>query len=241
LSKFRTLWRMPACLVFATCLAGTQAVVSADTFEYPESALSPSWSLESLWQLPLLSWFAPSIPVAALEIPEGPPPPPCLVEPLSEVTDPEAQDFEAAVGTFGTVNTAGLTRGTARALNRFEKIVLSAGGRMLLTSAYRPAAYQAHLQELWDKWMIELRFETDEACAPLRATVGDEFLRHGLLESQRPATVSDHTRGLSFDAAVILPSGARLRRRRVGIDSLARMAGVRRPAILADPVHFRLM
>jgi D-alanyl-D-alanine dipeptidase len=170
-----------------------------------------------------------------------PPPPPCLVDPLSDVSDPEAVEFEAAVGTSGVINTAGLTSVTARALTRFEQIVLSAGGRVELKSAYRPAAYQAHLQEVWDKWMFELRYNADGACAPLQAYVADEFVRHQLLDTQRPVTSSDHTRGLSFDAAVILPAGARFRRRRVGIDSLARMAGVRRPAIAADPVHFRIM
>jgi hypothetical protein len=70
--------------------------------------------------------------------------------------------------------------------------------------------------------------------------VEHEFITHQLLESQRPATSSDHTRGISFDASVLLPARARLNRRRVTIDRLARMAGIRRPALRSDPVHFRL-
>ena len=89
--------------------------------------------------------------------------------------------FEAAVGTDGVVNIEGLTPGAARALNRFEQLVVSAGGRVVVKSAYRPATYQAHLQELWDKWMLELRHNFTEECAPLRAIVWDEFSRHDLL------------------------------------------------------------
>jgi D-alanyl-D-alanine dipeptidase len=163
------------------------------------------------------------------------------VAPLSDVLDPEALEFEAAAGTQAVVNIDGLTPATARALTRFERMVLLAGGRIEVKSAYRPASYQAHLQELWDKWMLELRDNPDPVCAELRAQVGDEFTRHELLETQRPATFSDHTAGLSFDAAVVLPRRARYGRRKVNVDSLARMSGVRRPVIAADPVHFRLM
>jgi len=233
LPHFRHLWRVPACLLLATCFAGSQTPLSAEIYE-------PSL-LDRLWTLPILSLFAPVVPEPISFELTAPAPPPCLVEPLNDVTDSEALEFEAAVGTAGVVNLEGLTVSTARALSRFEQLVVSAGGRMIVKSAYRPAAYQAHLQELWDKWMLELRFNNDEACAPLRVMVWDEFSRHELLESQRPVSFSDHTRGMSFDAAVFLPRGARLGKRRVGIDRIARMAGVRRPAIAADPVHFRII
>jgi hypothetical protein len=61
------------------------------------------------------------------------------------------------------------------------------------------------------------------------------------MESQRPVSYSDHTRGVGFDATVIMPAGARLKRRRVSVDLLALLVGVRRPDILHDPVHFRLV
>ena len=221
------------CLVFAACFAGAHSPLSAQTFE-------PTF-FDRFWALPILSLFAPALPEPLEFETPAPAPPPCLVEPLAEVTDAEAVEFEAAVGTEAVVNTEGLTVGASRALNRFEQLVVSAGGRVVVKSAYRPATYQAHLQELWDKWMVELRYNFAEECAPLRAIVWDEFSRHDLLESQRPASSSDHTRGLSFDAAVYLPRGARLGRRRVGIDSLARIARLRRPAIASDPVHFKLI
>ena len=49
-------------------------------------------------------------------------------------------------------------------------------------------------------------------------------------------TDSDHTRGMAFDAAVMIP---RLKRRRV--DYPARLAGLMRPDFRRDPVHFKLV
>jgi hypothetical protein len=161
----------------------------------------------------------------------------CLVEPLSAIEDTKALTFEESVGTSAIVNLDGLTPTTASALSRFERIVNSAGGTLALTSAFRPSGYQEHLQEVWDKWMGELRHNSDDECQSLKADVRDEFERHQLLESQRPATFSDHTLGIGIDAAVILPK----RRRRSGIDRLARKAGFLRPDARRDPVHFRLI
>jgi len=62
-----------------------------------------------------------------------------------------------------------------------------------------------------------------------------------LLTSQRPVTFSDHTRGTGFDAAITFPALRRFRGRSFNIDRLARLAGVRRPDILHDPVHFRVI
>ncbi len=144
------------------------------------------------------------------------------------------------MGTPGVIDTGGLTPATARALTRLQIAVTSAGGKLDLKSAYRPPAYQEHLQAVWDKWMVELRRHLEKGCQALRAEVREEFERHHLLERQRPASYSDHTRGVGFDAAVIMPARARLKRRRVSLDRLALMAGVRRPDIRHDPVHFRL-
>ena len=86
---------------------------------------------------------------------------------------------------------------------------------------------------------MEVKDNQDPACQGLRAAVQDEFTRHHLIESQHPVASSDHTRGLAFDATVMLPPAARLGRRKVTLDSLARYAGLRRPDILHDPVHFK--
>jgi hypothetical protein len=87
---------------------------------------------------------------------------------------------------------------------------------------------------------MELRNNRDLGCQVLRAQVGEEFSRHHLLETQKPVTSSDHTRGLAFDATVIVPAKAILKRRRVSLDRLALLAGIKRPDILHDPVHFKL-
>jgi hypothetical protein len=169
----------------------------------------------------------------------APPPPPCGVEPLAPIEDGDSLLMENNAGS--PLNLEGLTPRTSKALSRFEKLVESHGGTFMLTSAYRPVVYQAHLRSVWFKWMNELKDNQDPACAELRVTVGNEFVRHGLLATQYPATMSDHTLGIGFDAAIVLTTGKRSRRARVSLDRLARLSGVQRPAIKRDPVHFRLI
>jgi hypothetical protein len=156
----------------------------------------------------------------------------CSVGPIPPVDDEEAQSFEAAAGTPNEVNLSGLTPATRIALARFQRSIATLGGKVAVTSAYRPPAYQAHLQVVWDKW-TQLRGRLEPGCASVRAQVEDEFKRHGLLASQRPVPFSDHTRGVGFDAAVLL--------RRGRLDRVALNAGVRRPDVVRDPVHFRLI
>jgi D-alanyl-D-alanine dipeptidase len=157
---------------------------------------------------------------------------------LPRISDLEAISFE--YNAENAINTDGLTPIAALALTRFKRAVSSVGGTMILTSAYRPMAYQEHLQAVWDKWMLELRNNHDEECQTLKAEVEEEFNRHQLLVRQRPALFSDHTRGIAFDASILLPRSARWKRRRTSIDALARTAGIRRPYRSLDPVHFRL-
>jgi hypothetical protein len=211
---------------------------------YMETADAPevqsSW-LDQIWTLPLFRFFAPAAVMEEMETHIAVSTPPCLVESLPAIDDPAALAFEENVGTMAIVELDGLVPSAASALTRFERMVTSAGGVVLLTSAYRPAAYQEHLQAVWDKWMVEMRGNHDANCIELKAQAQYEFVRHSLLESQRPVSSSDHTRGIGFDAAVRLPGRARLNRRRVSVDSLARRAGFHRPAIARDPVHFRLI
>ena len=167
-------------------------------------------------------------------------PTPCSVAPLPAIEDLDALTFEESTQTGPRVDLSGLTPATSRALARFQRVVNSAGGDLWLTSAYRPPAYQQHLQSVWDKW-VELRDNQQPECQNLKTTVAGEFTGHQLLTTQRPVTFSDHTRGTGFDAAVILPGHTRQRRRRVSIDRLARRSGIHRPDIVHDPVHFRLI
>jgi D-alanyl-D-alanine dipeptidase len=166
------------------------------------------------------------------------PEPGCSVAPLQPIDDGAAQQLEVSTGS-NVVDVADMIPAAARALTMFQTKVASVGGTMILKSAYRPAAYQKHLQDVWYKWMGELKGNRDSACQVLRAQVQDEFVRHRLIETQHPVAVSDHTRGLAFDATVDL-STAKIGRR-LTLDRLARLAGLLRPAIVADPVHFKFL
>jgi len=223
-------------------IAAAQSNQTVSPLEQPVS-----W-LEAIWNLPVFHWFSAAEPSWLPEQPAEttanlePPPPPCNVAPLPAITDSDALAFEGMVGVAPVVNVDGLTPGTSRALNRFEELVTRAGGEMYLTSAFRPEAYQQHLRDVWYKWMDELRDDEDPACATLKAQVADEFTRHQLLPTQHPVPVSDHTMGIGFDAAVQFPAlTGRARRRRISLDRIARMAGMMRPDIRRDPVHFRLI
>jgi D-alanyl-D-alanine dipeptidase len=66
----------------------------------------------------------------------------------------------------------GLMPSMAHALARFQQLVSSAGGTFELKSAYRPPAYQAHLQAVWLKWMLELRNNREPGCQTFHAEVG---------------------------------------------------------------------
>lgn len=169
----------------------------------------------------------------------------CTVAPLVAVTDPTAVAFETGQGL--AVDLSGLTPRTAKALTKFEEKVTALGGSFQLTSAFRPASYQQHLRDVWYKWMDELKNNEEPACASLKAEVQQEFIRHGLLETQHPVAASDHTKGTGFDAKVTVPvtaaavkaKGKSKRKRGLTLDSLARMCGLRRPNPSGDRVHFR--
>jgi len=204
--------------------------------------------LESFWSAPLVHFLtgsdstpaddpAPAFSVAQLSAITLPP---CQVEPLDPITDPDAEEFEDSSHNGSAVDISGMTRDAQRGLARFEKTVDAVGGEMELKSVYRPPAYQAHLKDVWNKWQA-LRDNTALECQDLRAQIGAEFEHHHLLLTQTPVSVSDHTRGLAFDAAVVLPPGAHLNRRRLNLDLLARLTGFRRPDILHDPVHFKFI
>jgi len=164
----------------------------------------------------------------------------CKVAPLSEIWDPEALAFEQNADA-GSADIDDLTPQTAQALDNFKEMVTSLGGTFDLKSAYRPPAYQAHLHEVWVKWVKELRNNRTKGCQALREEVGAEFARHKLLVRQQPVPASDHALGLAFDAAIAMPRAARLNGKRVTVDKLAALAGIKRPTSRLDPVHFKLI
>jgi D-alanyl-D-alanine dipeptidase len=206
-------------------------------------------SLEDLLRLPVQHLFNSLFESTSVETPAAPAPvaaatafeaePGCSVAPLQPIDDAAAQRLEANIGP-NPVDVAGMIPAAARALNLFESKVASAGGTMILKSAYRPAAYQKHLQNVWYKWMGELKNNRAPACQVLRTQVQEEFVRHRLIQTQHPVADSDHTRGLAFDATVDLPARAKIRRRPT-LDRMAHLVGLLRPAIAADPVHFKFL
>jgi D-alanyl-D-alanine dipeptidase len=164
----------------------------------------------------------------------------CKVAPLTEIWDTEALAFEDNAET-APADVDGMRPDAAQALGTLKEMVASVGGTFELKSAYRPAAYQDHLHEVWVKWVKALRNNRSSGCRALREEVGTEFARHQLLVKQQPVPASDHSLGLAFDAAVVMPRAARLNGKRVNVDKLAALAGIKRPDKRRDPVHFKLI
>jgi hypothetical protein len=246
----------PITIVFLSTLTGIAQEIEtpADTVESSQApvasaAAAPQSALQSEILDPLRQFFnsilrpksvsggttAPMIPATTAFQAE----PGCSVAPL----DPIEETAAAALEISGTnvVDVDDMVPEAAVALGKFQDKVASVGGKMVLKSAYRPAAYQKHLQNVWYKWMSVLKDNDDPTCQILRNEVEEEFTRHRLIETQHPVAVSDHTRGLAFDATVDLPRKAKMGRRKVTLDGLARLAGLLRPAIVADPVHFKFL
>jgi hypothetical protein len=211
------------------CLALTCCLMAADSPDIP----TPSDWTDSLLHLPVTRWLMPLFSVPPVPAPARPTGT-CRVQPLPPITDPEALEFESSV----TPSTNRLAPAMTRALQKFQQLVSSMGGIFILKSAYRPPAYQAHLQQVWCKWM-ELRNNQDRGCQELRAEVIAEFTGHHLIESQKPVTSSDHTRGLAFDATVFMPPPTP-KKHAVSLDLLALRSGIMRPDIARDPVHYKL-
>ena len=148
---------------------------------------------------------------------------------MTPITDPDAVRFENG----NTIDTDHLIEAMRIALACFRREVESLHGNFTLQSAYRPPAYQAHLREVWDKWR-QIRGINSLACRARRQHIEREFQRHGLLEAQRPALNSPHTRGEAIDVTISnLPPNE-------DIDSVAARCNLHRPVPLNDPVHFTL-
>jgi hypothetical protein len=227
----RFLRKLLPCFAACTLIATTASAFPTED-QTPDA--SSNW-LEMLSNLPIVGRYLtpkPVIPPVTAQVST------CEVEPLPPILDAEAVSFEREQ----IPDTGGLLPAMAQALAKFQRLVTAAGGTYEVKSAYRPAAYQEHLQQVWFKWMRELRSNREAGCQALRAEVSDEFSRHHLLESQMPVTSSDHTRGMAVDIAVVIPKTARKSKRRyVSLDRLALLAGLKRPDIRRDPVHFKLV
>lgn len=149
----------------------------------------------------------------------------CAVSPITPLTDAAALRFENG----SSLDETNLQPAMQTALGCLRTAVASSGGALNVSSAYRPASYQAHLREVWDKWRL-LKDNRETGCAELKVAVGNEFRRHGLLLTQRPAGTSNHSAGGAVDMRSTLPLATLL--------NLASGCQLYRPHAVPDPVHF---
>lgn len=153
----------------------------------------------------------------------------CQIPPLQPITDPTALLFENGQ----TIDTDDLTSNMKTALDCFKNSVTNSGGNFILSSAYRPPAYQVHLQEVWDKWQ-KLKDRLEPECQDTKSEVEKEFLKHHLVSTIRPAGPNGHhCKGIAIDVGIRnanLPLNT--------VIGLAAGCNLFRPFPQKDPVHF---
>jgi len=85
------------------------------------------------------------------------------------------------------VDTQNLTEATQKALGCLQKAVSAAGGKLKVTSGYRPQNYQDHIREVWDKYH-KIQNWNESECAIVKTNILAEWAKHGL--AFQPAKVS---------------------------------------------------
>ncbi len=149
----------------------------------------------------------------------------CPIPDLPNITDPIVQTFEDDPDHSDTEH---LTSRMKTALDCLETAVQNAGGAYSVGSAYRPPAYQAHLQAVWNKWR-ELKVSDNPDCAARRTSITDHKIRHKL--RRRPVDSSYHSLGEAFDMTISgLPDWQ--------VENLSVECHVYIPDPVGDPVHF---
>jgi hypothetical protein len=137
----------------------------------------------------------------------------CPVAPLSPITDPDAQDFEANDKVFRTHDRSGQSKMAAGMLPLtgspiqgriacLQDAISRSGGRWVPESAWRPAAYQDHLHEILTKWFLLWKINNPR-CDAVKAQVQAEKNRHGI--GTRVGRKSAHTAGEALDIATDRP------------------------------------
>ncbi len=122
-------------------------------------------------------------------------PPSCEVSPLTPITDAEALIFEGGK----TVDLSKLDSDMTIAHQCVKKAVEAAGGELKVDSAYRPPAYQRHLLEVWNKWVLLNRARNNQPeCQDLKKIVENEKLKHKLV-AQPASERGMHTKGKAID------------------------------------------
>ena len=93
---------------------------------------------------------------------------------------------------------SGLSAATQTALSCLRTAVAANGGMFRVESGFRPASYQTHLREVWDKHETVSAWP-EGLCTDVKTNVKTEWDRHSPF-GYRPAVRSRHSSGTAFDA-----------------------------------------
>jgi hypothetical protein len=120
----------------------------------------------------------------------------CPVSPLTPITDPDFEQYET--GKYSRApELEHLTPGTAAGAQCIVREARNARVTAREKSGYRPAIYQTHIREVYDKWQL-LEGNQDPVCAEVKAQVLIEWNRHGPFAAQ-PGKTSNHSDGRAVD------------------------------------------
>jgi hypothetical protein len=158
----------------------------------------------------------------------------CPVTPITPLTDTDALAMEGGQTVIWNNTHADLQP----AANELVRLIQADGGTAVFESAYRPAAYQTHLFEVWTK-ARKLIGNTSILCAGVRNEVNREMAHHRLAVTRPVGRTSNHTGGTAVDIAWTLP-GLTAAAEEKRIDALAVQAGLRHRLHAADRPHFEL-
>ena len=156
----------------------------------------------------------------------------CPVTAITPLTNADALTMEGGQTVIWNNTDAALQP----AANELVRLIRADGGTAVFESAYRPAAYQTHLFEVWTK-ARKLIGNTSILCAGVRNEVNREMAHHRLAVTRPVGRTSNHTGGTAVDIAWRLPGATNPRAR---IKELAEQAGLRHPLPADDPPHFQL-
>lgn len=177
------------------------------------------------------------------------PPKACAVDPLTPIPILVQQYPELYPGsTLGLeanpIDSFHLQPNMQTALACFQGRIQGAGGTFRLNSAYRTNAYQAHLREVWDKWIAIKPLAGDPTCSQVYADVQSEFDKHGIVHRPASADLGPHTTGSAID---VCADGIARRQCSTSIPNsvlsstqtlaIADQCGLHR-RVPTDPVHF---
>lgn len=158
---------------------------------------------------------------------------PCPVSAIPAITDRLALRMENGERLLWDNTAAGLKSAAEKLVKAIRE---EKDGSAVITSAYRPQAYQDHLKGVWDR-ARQLQGNTSPDCELRRREVRAEMNKHVLKVDVPVAATSNHTAGRAVDIDWNLPNAVDPNAR---VAELAKSAGLSHPLPDSDPVHFVL-